>query len=105
MTTENVAPTNESVVASLKEVLAEWTSWQPAAWHLGVLVGMWSSEGGFLKHLEHNGAMWWSRAAEPNALFESLCALHMAGVLRKRINPDSQDYEFLWKGELLNSRA
>lgn len=97
--TDNVAKVNEDLktqvhtVSRLRERLPELTPWHEAAWHLGVVLGMWP-DGTYAEFTDKRGGNW-HNSMLGNALYDSLEALHKGGVL-VRLTGEA-DYEFCWR--------
>ena len=78
-----------AVSSGLGDVLTDWTDWDVAAWELARVLGVpvaepfWRAKGTF-----------WTDNAFGNGLHDALLALHRAGVLDRRDEPDEQ---FRWQ--------
>jgi hypothetical protein len=89
-------------IASLQERLADWTSWDIAAYHLGACLGFWPEFGAPPSEDPWYGCkdVIWSANPLGDAMANFIIALAEAGVLERRDEPGP---EYRWnpnyKGE------
>jgi hypothetical protein len=80
------------MVARLSERLSDLVPWDEAAWHLGVVLGMWP-DGTYAEFTDKRGGNW-HNGITGNALYDALTALQKGGVLVRLMG--EKDWEFAW---------
>jgi hypothetical protein len=87
---------SETTKATLSERLLDWTDWDYAEWHLGVVLGLWEDGPGGYRANKH---IFWTDNVIGNRLHRLLLELSHDGVLEMRDEDTDPDLQFRWRRE------
>lgn len=89
---------SEPKMSTLSERLTDWTDWDVAEYHLGVLLGLWEDAPNLAAY-RANKHVFWTDNLIGNRLYRLLLELAHDGVLEKRDEETDPELQFRWRRE------